>query len=166
MADRILVGVDGSESASEAVDYACCLAQGQGSEVVALRVVDKRKYLPGFWHGIEATIEKELEAHAIQTLRAARNQARTRGMSIELEIRYGDSAEEICRFVSENEDIVMVVLGISGRGHQDKQAPGYTAEHIAFQVGKKLPCPVLLTPYSGMSEEAGKRFESWCRKQP
>ncbi len=166
MANRILVGVDGSESASEAVNYACCLAQGLDIEVVALRIVDKRKYLPGFWHGIEATIEKELEAHAVQTLRVARKQAQTRGVSMELEIRYGDSAEEICRFVTEHEDIVMVVLGISGRGHQDKQSPGYTAEHVAFQVGKKLPCPVLLTPYSGMSAEAGKRFESWCPKEP
>jgi nucleotide-binding universal stress UspA family protein len=164
MAEKILVGIDGSESAREATDYACCLARQLGMEVIALRVVDKRKYLPGFWHGIEKTIEKELEAHAVQTLREARAQGKTYGLAVELEIRYGDSAEEICRFARDRDDIVLVVLGASGRGHHDKQVLGYTAEHVAFQVGKKLPCPVILVPYRGMSEDAGRRHDLWCRR--
>jgi len=162
MARKVLVGIDGSESATEAVDYACCLALQLEMDVIALRVIDKGKYLPGFWHGIEKTIEKELETHAVQTLRDARKQAQAYNVAIELEIRYGDSADEICRFVQGHPEVSLVVLGAGGRGHKDKRVLGYTSEHLAFQVGKRLPCPLVLTPYRGMSPEAGERHDKWC----
>lgn len=150
---RILVCVDGSEPAREATEYAVGLASSTGSELVILRVVDVEAYA-GKWDQVQETVARELEEHAQKILSEAAETAQKGGVKAETVVEYGDSSTEIAHYAREHKDVIMVVLGGSGRRRLIKRSLGSTAERVARHVGRDIPCPVLVTPSRSILPQA------------
>lgn len=144
---KILLCTDGSPAAKDATTKAINLAKSLGMELVALRVVDDERYTAD-WQAIRETINKELEEHALRILREVREAARKEGLEIDPRIRHGDASREIISFIREDPEVNLVVMGASGRRRVSRQLIGSVAERVVRQVGRELPCAVMVTPYN------------------
>lgn len=115
---RIVVGVDGSEHAAAALQWAARMAKGMGSEVIAVFAVSPPvSFDTGFsaptlplqyddqWR---AEIKKELEGAWVKPLRDA-------GVRFRTEIRDGRAATVISQ-VADEVDADVVIVGRRGRG--------------------------------------------------
>lgn len=144
---KILLCTDGSPAAKDAATKAINLAKSLGMELVALRVVDDERYTAD-WQAIRETINKELEEHALRILKEVREAARKEGLEIDPRIRHGDASREIISFIREDPEVNLVVMGASGRRRVSRQLIGSVAERVVRQVGRELPCAVMVTPYN------------------
>ena len=115
---RLVVGVDGSAQASNALAWAIRMAKGMGSEVIAVYAVNPPAYLdlgytqmaPPVQYDAEwrAEIQKEFEQEWTSPLRES-------GVSFQAVIRDGRAASVIAQVAEEvNADVVLV--GRRGRG--------------------------------------------------
>jgi len=145
MAKRILIPTDGSEQAGDAAGLAIQIAGKMGLGLVALRVVDVDRYASEF-EAVRDVVMKELEEQAQRILSEVREQAEAAGLTVDTQIRHGDSSREIIRFAQEDGDVVMIVMGASGRRRLGRQLIGSTAERVVRQVGRDLPCAVVVAP--------------------
>ena len=145
MAKKILIATDGSEAAMDAARYAFQIAGAMGLGLVGLRVVDIDRYASE-WETVRETVAEELEEHARRILGELADEAGKNGLEIDLQVRHGDSSREIIRFAQEDKDIALIVLGATGRRRLGRQLIGSTAERVVRQVGRDLPCAVLVTP--------------------
>lgn len=148
MSHKVLVCVDGSEPSKEATRYAVELARAAGLELIALRVVDVEAYTDKSDEKREV-VKGALESHADIVLQEAADMAEEAGVPVERERRYGDSSTEIAACAHESNDVVLVVLGGSGRRKLLRRTLGSTAERVARHVAEDIPCPVMVTPSSG-----------------
>ena len=153
MGNRIVIAVDGSEAARDAARFAIGLAGRLGLGLAALRVVDVDRYASEF-EAVRETVTRELEAGAEKILAEVRDLAREAGLDLEPVVRHGDSSREIIRYAQENLDVVLIVLGASGRRRLGRQMIGSTAERVVRQVARDLPCPVLVAPSRSSMPEA------------
>ncbi len=145
MAKKILIATDGSEPAMDAARYAFQIAAKMGLELIGLRVVDVDRYASE-WQAVRDNVTQELQEHAERILNDLGEEAARSGLAIDLQIRHGDSSREIIRYAQENDDVVMIVLGATGRRRFGRQLIGSTAERVVRQVGRDLPCPVVVAP--------------------
>lgn len=153
MASKMLLATDGSEPAKDAASFAIKLASKLGMELVALRVVDIDRYTSD-WEAVRNTVTKELEDHALRILRDVRDEAEKSGVSVDPQIRHGDSSREIIRFARENPEVTIIIMGASGRRRLGRQLIGSTAERVVRQVGSDLPCSVIIAPSRSTQPEA------------
>jgi nucleotide-binding universal stress UspA family protein len=153
MAKKILVATDGSDQAKDAISLAIQLAEKQGLGLVALRVVDVDRYASEF-EAVRDVVMRELAEQAQRILDDAKAQAEAAGLSLDSQVRHGDSSREIIRFAQENDDVVMIVMGASGRRQLGRQLIGSTAERVVRQVGRDLPCAVVVVPSLATTPDA------------
>ncbi|HLH27050.1 MAG TPA: universal stress protein [Chloroflexota bacterium] len=128
MADNILVPLDGSELANEALPYAEAIAKTLGWGVVLLRVVSGdpvRHHRPGS-APIEAPLEDEMtprpgydvfeaeEAAASDALATHVARLRAAGVTADSEVGLGNAGDVIVERASEG-DIVLIVMASHGR---------------------------------------------------
>lgn len=153
MAKKILVATDGSDQAKDAISLAIQLAEKQGLELVALRVVDVDRYASEF-EAVRDVVMRELAEQAQRILDDAKAQVEAAGLSLDSQVCHGDSSQEIIRFAQENDDVVMIVMGASGRRRLGRQLIGSTAERVVRQVGRDLPCAVVVVPSLATTPDA------------
>jgi len=153
MAKKILVATDGSDQAKDAISLAIQIAEKQGLGLVALRVVDVDRYASEF-EAVREVVMKELAEQAQRILDDAKAQVEAAGLSLDTQVRHGDSSREIIRFAQENDDIVMIIMGASGRRRLGRQLIGSTAERVVRQVGRDLPCAVVVVPSLATTPDA------------
>lgn len=159
MAKKILLGTDGSEPAKDAARLAIQYAGSLGLELTALRVVDVERYIYDFDES-RSDVSAELEAHAQRVLQEVKELADATGVDIQLEVRQGDSSREIIRYAQEDPSVVMIVLGATGRRRLGRQLIGSTAERVVRQVGRDLPCAVVIAPSAFTNEAARLELSS------
>ena len=145
MGNRILTPTDGSEPAGDAIRLAIQMAGKLGLSLVALRVVDVDRYASEFM-AIRETVSRDLEEQAQRILAEAKSMTEDTGIEMETLVRHGDSSREIIRFAQENSDVVLIIMGASGRRRLGRQLIGSTAERVVRQVGRDLPCAVMIAP--------------------
>lgn len=150
---KILLATDGSEPAKDAAKQAIQLASGMGLELVVLRVVDIERYTYD-WEAVREDVTRELEAHAQRVLDEVKSIASESGVDADTQIRHGDASREIIRFAHDDPEVVMVVMGSSGRRRLGRQLIGSTAERVVRQVGRDLPCSVIITPSQATNPES------------
>ncbi|MHB1391293.1 MAG: universal stress protein [Thermoleophilia bacterium] len=153
MQKKILLAVDGSDQAKDATRLAVQLAESLGARLTALRVVDVDRYASEFM-AVRDTVGQELENQARHILQEAESIAGETGLEIDTSVRHGDSSREIIRFAQEDPDIAMIVMGASGRRRLGRQLIGSTAERVVRQVGRDLPCAVVIAPSKATTAEA------------
>jgi len=128
MYDTIVVGTDGSASASDAVERALALAGHTGGDLHAITVVNTRRYGEPALGSTELVLN-ELESRANEQLMQIRDEASRRDLDVVTKHFHGDPSEEIVRY-ADAVDADVIVLGFRGRTHSRAHI-GSTADRVA-----------------------------------
>ena len=140
MVQTIAVGTDGSETAAKAVDFAMDMAERYGAKLViasAYKPVAEdrlRKEQVDAPQEIQWSINPSEEVD--QTLRAAEETAKERGLKYASEARNGDPADVLCDIAEAHEADVIVV----GNKGMERRILG----SVPNSVSHKAPCSVLI----------------------
>ena len=154
MAKKILVPVDGSRPSKHAVRYASDISKKLGAGVWALRVIDVPRF--SHWMSAHQKLEGEMEEEARAVLEASKTIAREYGVEIETSIRKGYPYEEIINAVKEDPDVILVVMGSSGKNLTARRMLGSVTQEIVREVSRSLPVPVVIVP--GVDEMLHERL--------
>ena len=134
---QILVAIDGSEGAKQALRAAIELAGLTGGTLIALAVEGP---LPAYAATIGEVdeVKREKDAFFRAVAAGAREEAEAAGVEIEVEVRPGHAAELIVRTARER-DVDLVVVGHKGHFLEDYLL-GSTADRVAHHAH----CPVMI----------------------
>lgn len=133
---KILVPIDDSVFAENAMDKAIELANLASSKVIFLNVAP----LPGAIEEMSAGISEKIRQSGKAILESARKRAGKKGIEVETVLEEGVSpANNIILFAEEN-DIDMIVLGYRGRANLEKFLLG----SVALRVVSHAPCSVMV----------------------
>ncbi len=136
----ILVALDDSEPAREALEYAA--STYSDSEIVALHVVNPvaNRYLrdPASNYADYERILEEAETNAEELFEEANEIAEAHGASLTTETVLGRPASTIVDYLEEAEDVDHVVIGSHGRSGAARILLGSVAERVV----RRSPAPV------------------------
>lgn len=139
---RILVPLDGSPLAEEALPVAQSLAQTYDAEIVLVRVLDISVpadligYPEALWMR-EALQENHREVQ--RYLEGKQGALQQVGINTRVQVFDTSPAEEIL-FAARNDEIDLIVMSSHGRGGDTR----WTSGSVADKVMQHSPCPVLL----------------------
>jgi len=133
---KVLVPVDGSSYAENAVKYASDLAKRYGSSVTLIHVVATRVYAMA---EVGVLISKDLEKEGEEILKRSRELATSLGITANTKLASGVPAEEIVRF-AESEKFDLIVMG--SRGMSEVKA--FFLGSVSDRVSHHAKCPVLI----------------------
>ncbi len=136
---KILVGVDGSDAAMNAVSYAVKTAKCIGAEIIAVSVINEPSYKE-YYADISGKIKAETEAF----LSAAKEKFAGEGVNITTEISYGTPDEVLAEIARKDKDIAMIVVGASGKGRGSRIFAGSQTHALVNQAAGGLPCAVVV----------------------
>lgn len=135
MYKHILVPLDGSEIAEEALPSVVALSEKFGSKVTLLNVFEVIALLPS-----DRKLEFEnLKRKGEDYLREVKANLEGRGISVETEVKDGDPSLVICQYAGDH-DIDLVVMSAQSHGKVEKWALGSVSEKVL----RRSPKPVLL----------------------
>lgn len=142
---RILVPIDGSELAEQAIGYAVTLAGGAG-KLVLLRVVPHAETIRGLWGGVvvsESQFEEMSSNDAAADLERARSLVTTE-IDVDMETVAGDPADQIIQSALRH-GAELIVMASHGRGAVGRWTFGSVADRVARQslVPVMIVCPSL-----------------------
>ncbi|WP_321788310.1 universal stress protein [Paraburkholderia sp. J94] len=146
MFSRILVALDGSQTASKALDFAIDLAHDSGSELLPLYVIDMPVLaydVPGFDPSIvrDAYVEKSRILSADAQNRMGRASVRGSPRTAEVELGADDIAQCIERAAADwHADLI--VMGTHGRRGMQRLMLGSVAERVLRNACR----PVMMVP--------------------
>jgi nucleotide-binding universal stress UspA family protein len=132
MSDRILVPLDGSTLAEQALGCAIALARALPAELVILRAVsippDTREILNNA--GLEAaTLREQIETEASTYLREVASELQDAGLSMRQVVRHGPPSEAIVDYAAQR-DIRQIVMTTHGRTGISRWTHGSVAERV------------------------------------
>ena len=155
---KILVAVDGSPASENALKYGIFSASRFDAELVGIYVVEEEKI--GYWRFVDEHFKKELLKKAREVLDAAEKTAQERGMIMKKEIVHGNQPyDEILKYIEQNTDITMVVMGDHGLGLTDRHMLGSTTERVIREIAKRrIPVAVTVVPYVSADSSACKLY--------
>jgi nucleotide-binding universal stress UspA family protein len=134
---RILVAVDGSESAKKAFEKSIYLAQRCDSKLDVIHVV-----LDSTYGGDSATtfdLIDELKEKGKKLLEQCKNRAESNNVSVETFLKLGDYAQVIIDTASEN-NYDLIVMGSRGLSVFKELLLG----SVSFKVMHHAKCPVMV----------------------
>ena len=142
MVTQILVPLDGSSLAEQALSCAMTLGRGLPAELVLFRAVsispDTQEILDDA--GLKADeLMKRLEAEASDYLHGIADQLRKAGLSIRRVVQHGPAAEAIVDY-AEQKDTQQIVMATHGYGSISRWRHGSVAERVL----QSASVPVLL----------------------
>jgi nucleotide-binding universal stress UspA family protein len=137
---RILIAVDGSESAYRATDFALTLAKKLGSSVYFVHVVDVAPY-PMYKEDVSDYVEEEssFEDRGKEILSNCLQKAKSRKVKAKSFLAVGDPSHEIVQFGINNK-CDCVVMGKRGLGKLERILVG----SITDQVTKLASIPSII----------------------
>lgn len=136
--ERILVPLDGSQPAEQALIHASRLARAFGSRILLLRVLDTQSPMCGQHPDSVGWRLHRLEA--IRYIRSAAEHAALRGLQGDWYLVEGRPAEQIMQF-AQSQGVDLVILSAHGQGGAYEFPFGGTAQKIATAPG--VSCIVL-----------------------
>jgi nucleotide-binding universal stress UspA family protein len=159
--DRILIPLDGSEVANQALPHAQQLAAQSGAELVLLRVVPNLKSEVTIKNNlpyVELKVEQQqyLVDHATRWLQRLADDLEMQGIKAQVVTDVGEAAEKIVDY-SVAGNIDMIVMSTHGRSGLARWRYG----SVATKVMAAVKCPVLLV-HSQLAESLGEHE----RQQP
>ena len=153
-APRILVPIDGSELAEQAIGFAVTLA-GPDGRLVFVRVVPHAETIRSIWGGVvasESLVEELAADDAARDLERARSLVTT-GIDVDAETVAGDPADQIIQSALRH-GAEMIVMASHGRGAVGRWTFGSVADRVARQslVPVMIVCPSVTDVASGKIE--------------
>ncbi len=148
MIEKVLLPVDGSETAKKAVDFACKLLENSGCRVTLLAVVEEPAYAAFWSDGMIAPevvlpppeeLRGELERRAGEMLVDTSKILEEAGLEMEAKVRFGNPAPEILKEAEEG-GYDLVIMGSHGRGILG----GFLLGSVSNRVVHHAKCPVLI----------------------
>ncbi len=143
MYKKILVPLDGSDTANIAAGHAVELAAKTGAEVTLFHVIPA---LPPYVNrygehlgGAYQQIHSELEATGEDILKKARENLANSGVKLDVKILWGNPAEEICSEAREG-NYDLIVMGSRGLG----EIKGFIMGSVSNRVVRHASTPVLI----------------------
>lgn len=131
---RVLVPVDGSEIAVEAVRYAVS-AFGTSADLTLMTVLPReRGEVPP---GAESPRRQESSEESRRHLAAAESVLRSAGIAFQEVTAFGEPAEEIMRTAREG-NFELIVMGRRGRGGLTKALLGSVSERVVRDSGRPV----------------------------
>jgi nucleotide-binding universal stress UspA family protein len=150
-ANRMLVGVDGSDGARRAIEWAIRYAQLMGAEVVAAHVITYSKELvrdlppTGLtnWRRDLAAVMRDEWSKPL----------RTAGVAHRVVLKEHDSVEAGLLELADTEDVEIVVLGARGHGDLANRILGA----VTYRVSHAARRPVVIVPVDWHEAEMASR---------
>jgi nucleotide-binding universal stress UspA family protein len=139
MYERILLTLDGSELAEQALPHAVIHAECFGAELTLLRVLTPLPRDRRVSHAAIERAEKVTEELALEYLERVAAPIRERGIPVEVATVNGSPYEEIVRFAEENQ---VALLVMSTRGHSGISR--WLLGSVADRVVRGATVPLLL----------------------
>jgi nucleotide-binding universal stress UspA family protein len=146
-AKAIVVAVDGSAPAWEALETALSLARLLHRPVDVLNVIQLRK--AGYFAFIDRHLQVEHEAYARKVLDEAQERGRKAGVEVRTHLLESekDISEAIIAYVETAGPVKFLVLGSHGHGFVGRHLIGSTTERVIREVAHRgLAVPVLVVP--------------------
>lgn len=144
MSQSIVVGYDGSESATRALDFAVARAKADGAELIVAHVLEWSPYsflTPNELEERHKRRKEELERAEKHVLAPVLERLEGSGIKVSTALRYGRTADTLCSIAKEN-DAKQIIVGRVGEG-------GLTARlfgAVAGSVAQVAPVPVTIVP--------------------
>ncbi|MBI4753695.1 universal stress protein [Candidatus Desantisbacteria bacterium] len=153
MAKKILVTTDNSSAAWDAITYAICLAKRMEMELVVLQVINDAVYAE--WTGmLDNNLHEELEKNTEESLKSICTYGEEEGVRVNPIVRFGNPSNEIVEAAINDDDIMLVVMGSTGKGTVERYMMGSCTEKVAHEVSRRLPCPLVITPTKARMSQA------------
>lgn len=136
----IVVGIDGSEHAERALDWAIDEAKLRGAKLVvvtAWHVPGYSHVAPGFTPILGARIDEPVEEAARKIADEAAERARQAGLEVDVVVRDAQPADAL---VEAAEDADLLVVGSRGLGGFS----GLMLGSVGQQAAHHAPCPVVI----------------------
>lgn len=138
MYDTILIGTDGSASASRAVVHALEHAEHFDSTLHAIYVVNTERYPEPALSSAELTTH-QIEEYGEELLNDIKDRAEDLGIEFVTECCHGNPYRTIISYADEI-DADLIVLGFQGQSHTEKETIGSVTERVVRTSGR----PVLI----------------------
>jgi nucleotide-binding universal stress UspA family protein len=142
--ERILLPLDGTETAKQALPYATELAQKLDAEVILFRVVQDVEYVVGVKDSIptfDPSFDKqqELVDHASRWLQRIVDELELHKIAAKAVVDVGNPGERILAYAAES-NVDLIVMSTHGRRGVSRLLYG----SVAALVLGDAPCPVML----------------------
>lgn len=151
MAGTVVVPLDGSEMAEQAVPIAQALAERNNAPIVLLSVVEIAMEFDTWIDASMVSLEDEVKDW-VDDRKAYLDEvaARVGGTNITTEIRAGRPSQEIAAYVEGVDDPVLVMAS-HGRGGIEQVVVG----SVAFRIIHDVRCPVIVTRMTDKAADPG-----------
>lgn len=138
---KFLVVVDETAECHCALKYASRRALHTGGGLTLLKVIEPAGFQ--HWLGVEQVMREEAQDEARAVLqRFAETAQGSTGITPELVIREGKTAEQVMDLIDEDEDISILVLGAG----TEAEGPGPLVSMFAGAMAGTFPIPVTIVP--------------------
>ena len=149
---KIIVAVDGSDTARDALRYAFQMAPDLGCRVTAIIAIQTRipGYRAGYFSFVDRHVLTELREFAAGVAEETKKIAAEMGSSVpETEILEGEKEifEQIVDFLAETPEAAFLVMGSFGHGVRERLILGSTTQRLILEVSRReMQTPVLVVP--------------------
>lgn len=137
MYKKILVAIDGSQSAYNALNAAIDLAKQFGSELYLVSVVNTANLPMNVGVSYAPGLTKDLQESAKKDLKKAVDLVKETGLTYQVQLLDGEPREQLTRFPKEN-DIDLIVMGKTGTSAFTRVFVGsvtrYVSEHSDINI--------------------------------
>ncbi len=144
MANFIVVGLDGSQASTRALDAAIELATPPGKQLLLVHVIDWSPFVIETFEENEhrgAIRKSQIEKAERDIIGPAAARAETAGVDSRAEVVFGAPAEEISRLAKEH-DAASIVIGRTGTSKLERLMFGSMANKV-IQIAE---LPVIIVP--------------------
>lgn len=148
--DSILIAIDGSPSADEAIDFGLELAADQGAAVTFVHVVPTMDVVPMTGFGFAGAVPHELNESDTELLDDARARAEETGVTAYTKLLRGEPADEIVTY-ADCVDAGLIVVGSRGHGAIASALIGSVSRGVLHESRR----PVLIVRGAHVAAEAG-----------
>jgi nucleotide-binding universal stress UspA family protein len=134
---NVLVALDGSEGAAKALDCALSICEAVGAQLTALAVEGR---LPAYAASLGEVddVKREKDTYFRGVLDDAAEQARARGVAVNVDLVPGHAAEVITHYAAAHGHDLVVV------GHRGHFLGDYLLGSTADRVAHHAHCPVMV----------------------
>jgi len=129
-----------------ALKYAVKMAKLMGAQITGISVINEPSYRE-YYRDISSKLKAEAEA----VLNKAISEVSDEGITITTEVDIGSPDDVLAEVANNDKDVVMIVVGASGRGRGSRIFVGSITHALVNHVAAGLQCPVVVVP--GSSEE-------------
>ncbi len=149
---KVIVAVDGSETARDALKFALQMAPDLKCSVSAVIAIQTRMpgYRAGYFSFVDRHILIELRQFAAAVVEEARKIAAGSGYtSLETVVLEGEKEtfEQLVDFIADTPQAAFLVMGSYGHGVRERLILGSTTQRLILEIARRqMKTPVLVVP--------------------